>query len=658
MSLAGNQDSTITNPKRSSPADSLKSQLPDTTVNDSLKKQTTPAEKKIPPFQHHVTKSAIANFSLHHEKFDFFIYRHIGDLIKQLPGIELNDFVSTGLPAFIRNQGSSLNQPAIFIDGFPVSHPQFGAYDLTLLPSQGFESIARDEDNQSTGYATPYGSINLKTRNYSLKKPYTELVWHKGKHGDGEVDVTFGLKLGKETTATGGYTNKSSDGRFPHSKYLAQKIRLQIQSRLHPNWDLNYQLFNTKSESEYPGPAFWQPEILNLDATQKSTLWNHFVTLHGDMTGDSKEDLNLKFYYNSLFQDYRDLSYHLKEIYHNRFLGSHIEGYLPFLTRELTVGGRTEFRWMQSETIKKTLFFDAALYGRYQLPITHFFNLTTNLSLEINSKFGLFITPYFILQKQIAPQFEVAVEYQHARRLPDFFELYWNRVEVEASTSDTTSGIVNRNQFIYMGNPNLAPEYIDNITFNFNLKPWSWLTIKASPYFHYIQNFISIHQTMTAESPAFFNQNQVYFYGYNQHLEIKILSDLKFDMTIHYLISRDENNKGLPERPNLTASGLMTYHRNFFQGNLKARFHLAARLLGERWNLINGNYPFPAYYYSANLSHAGWEPTLDFKVVATIRDMDIFFSFENLLERKYHYLAGFPMRESAYYWGINWKFWD
>lgn len=655
MVLATIQDSTIVNPKISSKIDSLKLQVSDTSVVDSLKKQiTTKTDNKIKPFQYHLAKSSLTKFSLHREEFDFLIYRHIGDIIKQLPGVELNDFVSTGLPAFIRIRGSSLNQPMIFIDGFPLSHPQFGTYDLNLLPSQGFESITLDAENESTGYPAPFGSIHLKTRKYSLKKPYTELSWHKGKHGDSEVDVAFGQKLGKETDAVGGYTLKTSEGRLLHSEYLAQKIRLQIQSRIHSDWVLNYLLFNTKGEFEYPGPVLWQPEILNLDAKQKSVLWNHFVTLRGDITGDYREDLNLKFYYNSLFQDYRDQNFDLKEISHNRLLGSHIESYFPLLSRELTVGGRTEFRWLRSETVKKVLFFDASIFSRYQFPIARILDLTTNFNLEINNKFGLFFNPHFILQNLIIPKIRIALEYQHARRLPDYFELYWNH----RSLSDTTSGVVNYNQVRYLGNPDLTPEYIDNISLNLNFEPWPWLAINASPYFQYVENFISINQALQTESPTFKNQNQVYFYGYNQRLEIRILTDLKFNMTIHYLINRDENNTELPERPNLMASGLVTYRRNFFQGNLKTRFHLAARLLGERWNLINGNYPFPAYYYSSNLSRAGYEPTFDFKAVATIRDMDIFFSFENLMGRKYHYLAGFPMRELAFYWGINWKFWD
>ncbi len=650
------QDSAVTDQKAATSPDSLKLQLPDTTASDSLQQKQTPKlGKKIQPFQYHLTSFDSIQFSLHHQEFDKYIYRHLGDLVKQLPGVELHDFVSTGLPALIRLRGSSFNQPAIFIDGFPVTHPQFGAFDLNLLPSQGFESIAMNQENQ---FAAPSGSIDLKTRAYPLKKPYTELVWHKGRHGDSEVDVTFGRRLGKETVAIGGYTNKSSQGRHLHSEYLAQKIRLQVQSRVHPNWDLNYKLFNTKSEFEYPGPAYWQPEISNLDAKQKSILWSHLVTLHGDVTDDSQEDLNLKLYYNSLFQDYQDKSYKIEEVYHNRFLGSQIEGYFPLFTRELTIGGRTEFRWMKSETVKNTLFFDATLFSKYQFPITHAFNLKTNFLLEINNKFGLFFTPNFILSHQMIPGIATSLEYQHARRVPDFFALYWNRTAREPWPGDSISTAINPEKFRYMGNPNLSPEEIDNFTLNMNIKPWPWLNVKASPYFRYIQHYISLQQIHENKSPTFFNQKQVFFYGYDQWLEIRIFKDLAVAVNIHYLVSRDENKKGLPDQPNLTASGLITYRRQFFRGNLKTRYHLGARLLGERWNLVNGNYPFPAYYFSTNVSHGGYEPALDIKAVATIRDMDIIFSFENLLGRKYHYLAGYPMRELAYYWGINWKFWD
>ncbi|MBN2093341.1 TonB-dependent receptor, partial [candidate division KSB1 bacterium] len=325
---------------------------------------------------------------------------------------------------------------------------------------------------------------------------------------------------------------------------------------------------------------------------------------------------------------------------------------------ELTIGGRTEFRWIRSETVQNKLFFDASLFSRYQFPIMQFLNVTTNFSLEVNQEFGVFFSPRLILYPQLTPEIKMALEYQHARRLPDFFELYWNRSEVEKSSADSTAVPMNRNQFIYTGNPNLSPEYIDNLTLHLNIKPRTWIKIKASPFIGYAQNFISLYRTMETESSAFINQKQVYFLGYDQRLEIQIFQDLKVDVNFHYLMSRDENRKGLPDLPNLTASGLITYRRKFFQGNLKTRFHLGARLLGERWNLVNGNYPFPEHYFSSNLSHAGYEPALDIKAVATIRDMDIFFSFENLMGRKYHYLAGYPMRELAYYWGINWKFWD
>jgi len=628
----------------------------DSTASDSLKSKAQP----IPPFVFYQDSSDFFSFELNRQEFDLLLFRQAADLAKDIPGVELHDLVSTGLPAYLRVQGSSLEQTTIFMDDFPLNHPQFGPLDLSLIPTQAYEKLTTRFNGTRNGFNSPGAVINYTSRDYDLSRQYSEVIWHNGTYDDSEVDVTYGQKITAESELLAGLCIKSTAGRFPHSKFENQKIRTQIHSRIHPNWHIRYQVFHNRSNTDYPGPAYWQPNQANLYAHQKAVFFNHFLKANADISGDFKEDLEIKLYYNSLHQEHQNQAYNLNEIYRNRFCGTHLETYLPFLSRTFTVGSRYEYRWMRSNAVKNSAFHDGTFFLSQGFSPHRLLDFKMTLRLESNSKFGLNFSRYLAFKSEPTPTTKVELAYSASRRLPNFFELFWHPELTDASLADSITAT--QSTILYLGEKNLDPENIYNITLNLDFQPSFWLKYKSSIFFRRVNQFITMQSDPEANRVSFINSDFANFYGQSQQIGIQIRQNLMIDLNLNLLIAKDERGKTLPERPLFTGSGHLSYRHNFFEGNLKSKFRITFRLLGERWNQTGGFYPFPAYYYSDYLQKFGWEPTIDFKAFLNIRDLDLFFIFENILNRKYFYLDGYQMRESnlnefKINWGITWRFW-
>ncbi len=568
------------------------------------------------------------------------LYRHAGDWVQNLTGIALNDFVSTGLPAFCRIRGSGLNQPIIFIDDVPLNHAQFGAFDLSLLPAAVFESVAVNFASTRNGVATPVGSINFVSRTYSLKEPFSKILWHKGSHGDSEVNVTFGRRITPNTEAIADVNYQSSDGRFQHSQYAAQKMRLQVDSHPTPAWQTTYQLFFHRHDLDFPSPALapvsWQPYT----AHQKIDLYQHFLTARGNLPGDSQTDLKVQTYFQSQYREFKDLPNELNGIYRNRFWGAHGEIHLPVAARLLTVGVNYEARWLRSNELKSMTFHEGALYVEQTFAWSPRLQFQILPRLELNHHFGLALLPDLGLRFQPNPDFQLGLNFQAARQLPNFFELYWHHK-------------------YFQGNSQLNPATLQTLALDFHYQPAAWVRWAHTAFLRRVYSAIEMTRSPDSTQLTFLNQRVAYFYGAEQQLEVHLGRSLDWRWSFNLLFTRDEHQKSLPDRPWLTTWSDITYRRHFFEGSLRTRFYARFNLLGKRWSLWpDTTYPFPGYFYSLERVALGWEPTLDLKAEGTIGALQLFFSIENLLARRYQVITGYNRREFAIFWGLEWQFWN
>lgn len=616
--------------------------LPDSSAVDTtsgINTELKPTKPIIPPVALRRDSSIAYFHQIQSSETELQITRHLGDWLKNVPGVTLHDLTSTGLPAFSRIRGSSLQHPIVHIDGIPLNHSQFGPLNLNLLPSENFESLQVLYEGTRDGHTAPVGVINLRTRSYNLKKPYSKIAWRLGSKNESEVDVTFGQKIAAHTDAIAAVCYHSSAGNFFHSQYAAQKIRTQIISQIHPRWQVNYQLFHNRSDVDYPGPQNWQSNTPNLVAHLKDIFYNHLVSTRGNIFADSLEDIKVQFYYNSLYHEYRDLPNQFDGVYQNRFVGSQAETYVPVQTHLLTFGTRYEYRWMRSNELRNSGFHDGAVYCRQQLSLSNHFQLQYLARFEMNNKFGFHLSPNLSIKYRKDKNLTFGVDYQFTRRLPNFFELYWENG-------------------YFKGNQNLKPEMLNTISFSHWFKQSAWLNLQGSTFFHLIDHSISMTAVTDTSQVKFVNQSSRQIIGHDQQIEFRIKEKFNYRVTLSLLFAHDNDEKYIPYRPFFSIQNHLSYHIGLFNNNLDAKFRLTFLLIGRQWHPIQGNYPYPSYYFSNQLEKSNIQSQLNFKAFGKIRDANIFFAVENILAQKIEYTKGFPREECLFRWGLIWNFWN
>lgn len=597
-----------------------------------------PAAKMVQPacrLMFRPDSSAEFHFKL--EEFDSQrrIIRHVGDMVKNIPGGWIFDLASTGLPVYPRLRGSSIQQSQITIDGFPVNHSQFGPYDLSSLPLAAFKTAEITHFNFTSISGNTGSVINLSPPENQFEHPTTRIIWQKGSFSDSEVDVEFGQQIAAQTTMVGAVTYQSSAGKFVHSEYNAQKFRCRLNSKIKPNWNLKYQLFQNRSDIDLPLPENWHFETLPKYFHRKANYFLHLLELRGNVAYDSLEDIRIRTYYSSLYQDFIDQTKEVKDVYRNRFWGLHVQGYRATKVHVLTYGANAEYRWLHSNRIKQTGFLDGHLFLNGSTPINSNHQLLWNSNLEINSKFSVFLAPKVAYQHSLSRSIKLEFSYQLNRRLPDFYELYWNRTEIT-------------------GNPGLKTEKIHHSAFSVQFKNDNVSTLN-SLFIKEIKNPIILSVIPNLNRISFTNQTSELISGYEHTIQFRPICKVRFSNQLEIMFNSNWKNSFLVNYPQIINRVIVDYENFFFDNNLQAGIRVLASLIGRHWNFNSGLYDYPPYFISPDfVSGPKLTPVIELGLLARISSFRIQFSLENLLMEKHQSIYGYPMRELGVWLSINW----
>jgi outer membrane cobalamin receptor len=608
-------------------------------ARDSLK--TVSSDKSGEPvFQLKFRQDSVATFAFKLEETDFqgIIVRHVGDYVKSIPGGSILDLVSTGLPVYSRIRGSATEQSQLTIDGFPINHPQFGPFDLSLLPAAAFHETEISHFNPTLVPASAGSAINFSTPEFELKHPLTTIVWRKGNFGDSEVDVEFGRKISAKTDLIGAVAYNSSDGKYTHSEYDAQKIRFRLTSQIKSNWYLKYQLFHNRSDVDFPIPENLTAETENTYFHRKSSHYIHLLDLRGNVKNDSMEDIRIRSYYSSLYQDFTDHSQLIKDEYRNRFIGIHFQNYLPFKQQLITYGLKTEYRWMRSNQLRNQGYWDGNLFLFSAYSISSKQQIYWSANLELNSGFGIFLAPKLAYALNIASNLKMVINSGISRRLPDFYELYWRYSRIQ-------------------GNPDLSAERIYHSSANIE---WNQekIQIKGSLYLKKIYDpILLISEKSTPEYATFKNKDSELFTGYEHTFKYLLSSRLTLCSFLDITFKKKLNNSFFINYPQYIKKISIKYSGNFFNNNLQTGISIISTLIGSRWYSIEGTL-YPTYYYSENLIYRKWFPLMGIILDGKISNFYIQFAFENILSQNYQSMYGFSAREASIWMNLDWYFKD
>ena len=94
--------------------------------------------------------------------------------------------------------------------------------------------------------------------------------------------------------------------------------------------------------------------------------------------------------------------------------------------------------------------------------------------------------------------------------------------------------------------------------------------------------------------------------------------------------------------------GVLEFHREFFDGDLDTRWRVAARHYGESLSPVYDSSGHPA------LVRVDAGTLLDAQLLIRHGDALIYFTFENILDRKLEWRAGIPAPAAFLKWGVRW----
>ncbi|MBN1349350.1 TonB-dependent receptor plug domain-containing protein [candidate division KSB1 bacterium] len=577
---------------------------------------------------------------LEHEQFSVFIHQDTGDLLRQFAGSNAIDPVSTGQPEYVGFHGLRSEQTTILLNGCPITHDQFGPLDLSIIPVKAIDRIEIIRDPADSPYPNAGGAINICTREYEgAKQPVSYVFYNKGANNCSDVDVMFGQKISTNARLNAGILYTNYDGDYPHSRHESQKIRNQVSSYLGTNWHATYFLLYNKFDTDIPGIIY--PETgspATPGAHEKIVRYDHTVNLRGNAFADSTEDVAINLFYVSQYHEFRDHPNSIDEINRNRFGGILAESYFEIANQNITVGNEIQARAIKGVGSDQHVHYNNRLFFRDVIAVSSRLRVKLLGSFETHSVFGSYFSPSGTVELMEYWDSKLAVNVSHARRLPNFFELY-------------------RNNRYQQGNSILKPEELNSIEARLSLKRFEYLRANTNVYWRTVRRPVRMMAIPDTDRVTFANFDKNSFYGADIDLYWQSHPRWYCGLRAEVLVAYDETETHLPDLPLYSGQAYFGFFQNLFKDDMKLHSRFYFRLPGTRWSPY---YRLPAkpYSFTTELVELPADPVLDFRIVAVIRSVEFFFSMENILGRKYQVRYGYPGRGRSIHWGLTWKFLD
>ncbi len=174
-------------------------------------------------------------------------YVSVGDLLQEVPGIEIQNTGGTGQQKKISIRGSETNQVLVLLDGVPLNDEHSGSVNLATIPIHLIEKIEIHKGGNSPRFGSGAigGVVNLITRQKFPRQGHLESGM--GSFDQYQIEGTFSSYIKNLSYLFSGNYMKSQ-GDYPYS-YIDSKSEVIHENRLNADFlahnffsRLNYEL--------------------------------------------------------------------------------------------------------------------------------------------------------------------------------------------------------------------------------------------------------------------------------------------------------------------------------------------------------------------------------------------------------------------------------
>jgi outer membrane cobalamin receptor len=618
------------------------------------------------------TSSGLAIIEIKKEDFAHKNYSFVGDLLQEIPGVEIQNSGGTGQQKKISIRGSETNQVLVLLDGVPLNDEHTGSVNLTTIPVHLIEKIEVHKGGNSSRFGSGAigGVVNLIThQKFPLQ---LHLDAGTGSFHHHQLEGTFSSRIKNLSYLISGNFIKNQ-GDYPYS-YIDSKSQIIHENRLNADFlsqnffsRINYEFANQtissqiqylKSERGLPGKIdAWTPyartnnqqRILGLDYKTGSRILN-FIANYRYSISNTENVNHLPADAPRKFRRYP--AYHYTNDLTNSILMSSLD-YIPIDWFSQTVGFTWRFLKFQEKNLlsitnpaiqeandeARAIFLSQELKREFAAIKSQF---TVNPAIRYD---------WMILksqqQKRIEKQWSPGVggflkigqkqhlflkaNYARSFRVPTFADLFYQDARVQ-------------------GKPDLLPEKGENIEFgtggemtvmNFSMH------LEINRFQNNITNLI-VWRLGSFEIFQPFNTD-AQIRGTEYSLQLQTPEEwLKLNLGFTELEPFNKNpnvttwNKIIPYRPRQSFKGGMTL--KYHQGQA----HLLYRKVGRRFINEANTHAMPPY--SVWDGHFSW--------IFKIKQLEITakFSILNLTNEEYEIIRDMPLPLREWRMGLDLKF--
>ncbi len=178
-------------------------------------------------------------------------YRYAGDILKLFPFTFIRDYGSIGHPVESMLYGVGNNAVTYLQDGLLLNNVLTNSLDLNLIQTGFIDSVEIIPSTRGFLYGTYNNpvAINFITKDFLSKVPFSRIKYYQGAYGEALVDGIFNARISNRFNASFDITNRRSGRRYINSAFSLWQANLKLKYFLSSKINLlaNYDFVHSKT---------------------------------------------------------------------------------------------------------------------------------------------------------------------------------------------------------------------------------------------------------------------------------------------------------------------------------------------------------------------------------------------------------------------------
>ena len=549
--------------------------------------------------------------------------QNASQVLEEVADARVNSYGSMGAESEVTVRGSSGSQVLVMVDGRPVNVASVGETDLSMYPVEQIEriEIIRGPGSVLYGAGAMAGVVNIITRD-PPPEMRTRMSASYGSRNTRVFELDNGARfgsLGYLVTASRNASDGWRDNSFCDGYNMSGKLDYDLapESRLTFNGGFSRQNKGVPGSESWPSPEARQYDRLYwFDLTHR-----HEFATNTCLTG--------KIFLNQNWQNYKDPDMATDNISKNQKTGLDVQQTLPAGESHMFLGGiyaENDYVNIRDKDDASVIggnrdLFTGAVFLQDEISFLRRFALTPGLRCDMQSKWGAELSPKISGLYKVVEGTSLKASVGRGFRAPTVSELYWR-------------------EDYSQGNPDLRPEESFSYDAGVRQELGERTALQISLFQSHLKNLISWFDDGSGVYRAE-NVNSAFLQGLETELSAQITEEIS--AALNYTLLGAKDTSGEYDGETLT-----------YRPKNKVNCRLGYRNKRGLTLSVNAEYTDSVYANRSNTQELGGFMTMGAYAAQKIgNNLEIFARGDNLLDKQYQLVNGYPMPGASLTGGVK-----